>query len=124
VISTEESTIEEEHQVQLGLVDLLIQTVEANEHHEKLSEILDQLIGFTEVHFMSEQLIMRRHSYKGYAQHEGEHVLLTETLLEIRAQAHTQDKELNPTKVRDLRESLLKHIATQDKQLARFLKAH
>lgn len=117
------STIDDEHKVQIGLIDLLTQSVESGEAGEKVLEILNQLIDYSEVHFLSEQLIMRHHSYEGFAEHDQQHADMMERLRAIRAQTDSGNMRLDTEAVKALRELLLQHIATQDRKLSRYLAA-
>ncbi|MCW8949956.1 MAG: hemerythrin family protein, partial [Sedimenticola sp.] len=78
---SEKSTIDGEHAIQIGMINLLGQAIAEKQSITDKTNILDQLINYTEVHFMSEQLIMRQHSYEGYNEHNVEHDNLMEQLL-------------------------------------------
>ncbi|WP_186297666.1 bacteriohemerythrin [Sedimenticola selenatireducens] len=118
---TEESTIAGEHAVQISMIDLLRRSIKEGKSIDEKTAILDQLISYTEVHFMSEQLIMRQHSYEGYDEHDGEHDILMEQLLTINNQVLSNETRLEIKLLRELRELLLTHIATHDKKLANYL---
>jgi hemerythrin len=117
----EESTIAGEHAVQISMIDLLRRAIDEGKSADEKTAILDQLISYTEVHFMSEQLIMRQHSFEGYDEHDAEHDMLMEQLQDINNQVRSNETSLEIKLLKELRELLLTHIATQDKKLSNYL---
>ena len=120
----EELTVVNEHSVQIRLINLLSKAVsDGADNDEKLS-ILKQLIQFSQVHFMSEQLIMRQHGYHGYDEHDNEHVALVDYLHELERALTGQDSGLEQEQLNELRERMLNHIGSQDQKLSMFLSGH
>jgi hemerythrin len=60
------SAIDNEHQVQVALLDTLTENLAAAADPTELEGIMSQVSDYTSVHFMSEQLLMRLHGYPGY----------------------------------------------------------
>lgn len=128
----EEPSIDSEHAVQIDMMDLLSSALDARstasgeggpaENEEDRLRLLEQLVSYTEVHFMSEQLLMRQHSYEGFEAHDAEHSEIMDQLLDILARAEKAPASLDAREVQNLRGLLLNHIATQDRQLSRFLR--
>ena len=58
--------IDKEHQVQIGMLDAFCKLVEKDAPREKIQEMLSQLAEYSEVHFMSEQLLMRMYAFPDY----------------------------------------------------------
>jgi len=105
-----------EHGVQVQLVEALQAALTAGADRGHAEEILDRLLVFTDMHFGSEELLMRLHSYPRYGLHVDEHRRLLESLREIHAriqQGH-QPADL----VDDLRRWLVGHIAGMDRDFA------
>ena len=118
---SEEAIIDREHAVQLGMIDLLSDAIAENKLNREKLEILEQLVSYTEVHFMSEQLIMRQHSYDGFEAHESEHDILMDQLHNIKDEVTQKAVYVDKRALKELRRLLLTHIATQDRLLSDYL---
>ncbi|MCW8847747.1 MAG: hemerythrin family protein [Sedimenticola sp.] len=118
---SEKSTIDGEHAIQIGMINLLGQAIAEKQSITDKTNILDQLINYTEVHFMSEQLIMRQHSYEGYNEHNVEHDNLMEQLLIMKDRVLSKETSVGSQLLNELRDLLITHIATQDRKLTNYL---
>ncbi|MEH6472529.1 MAG: hemerythrin family protein [Halopseudomonas sp.] len=117
----ENATINREHAVQIGMVDLLNQAITEDRPDSEKVKILDQLIDYTDVHFMSEQLIMRQHSYEEFEAHDNDHDALMERLKDLKQQAQASALFNENKALMELRGLLLSHIATYDRKLSTYL---
>jgi hemerythrin-like metal-binding protein len=113
--------IDKEHTIQIQMLNLLTKAVSENNENSEKEEILDQLISFSQVHFMSEKLVMRQHSYPGYDEHEDEHGALMDSLYELKAEVQKSPAGLDLKNLHDIRQMLVDHIASQDKRFSAFL---
>lgn len=117
----EEESIHHEHTMQIRMIDLLRKPDGSADSHK--TSILDQLIAYTDVHFMSEQLVMRQHSYDGYDAHCSDHDELMSRLQVLAEIAHEDKGALDSAAIEKLRTGLLTHIGTHDRKLSEFLRA-
>lgn len=122
VPKTGENTIDAEHDLQMQLLDALSKALEKGGDFSPVKHILDQFIEFSDMHFLSEQLVMRLHSYPGYEPHLEEHTRLMKKVREIRENVFRGDRAPSLQLVHELREWLLNHIATEDAAFGEFLK--
>jgi hemerythrin-like metal-binding protein len=108
--------VDGEHGMQVQLVEALQSALADGGSRTQAEEILDRLLVFTDMHFGSEELLMRLHSYPRYGQHVDEHRRLLESLREIHARIARghQAAEL----VDDLRGWLVGHISGMDRDFA------
>ena len=110
-----------EHQIQLEMLSALCRAVRANTPATEVGEILQQLVAYSEAHFMSEELLMRLNSYDDYDDHVSDHMRMMDELGEMASANASGDSAC----VADQADSALKfigqHIATRDKRLADFL---
>jgi hemerythrin len=113
-VRTGEKTIDIEHDVQVQLLDSLATTLEMSGDSSPARFVLEQFIEFSDMHFLSEQLVMRLHGYPGYEAHLVEHTRLMKKVRQIRESLIDGEKAVNLDLVRELREWLLSHIATED----------
>jgi hemerythrin-like metal-binding protein len=73
-----------EHQLQVRLVEALRRSVAAGQERAVQGALLQQLEDASNVHFMSEELMMRLHAWERYEQHVEEHRRLLEELKTVR----------------------------------------
>src|SRR5208283_3378446 len=95
-----EKTIDAEHDLQMQLLDSLSQSLAAGGDFAPTRHILEQFIEFSDMHFLSEQLIMRLNGYPGYEAHLEEHTRLMKKVREIR-EAIVHGEKVSSTEVKD-----------------------
>ncbi len=117
-----EKTIDAEHDLQMQLLDSLSQSLAAGGDFAPTRHILEQFIEFSDMHFLSEQLIMRLNGYPGYEAHLEEHTRLMKKVREIREAIVHGEKVSSLQLILELRDWLLNHIATSDAAFGEFLK--
>lgn len=122
-VRTGEKSIDSEHEVQFQLLDSLTQTLAKGDEIAAASYILDQFIEFSDMHFLSEQLIMRLHNYPGYETHLEEHTCLMKKVREIRDSVQHGKQQIGLQLILELRNWLLTHIASEDVAFGDFLKS-
>jgi hemerythrin-like metal-binding protein len=110
------ATIDSEHQLQGRLVAVLRDAVESGRDQSVISEILRRVEDTSNVHFMSEELIMRLDAYEDYGQHVEEHHKLLAQLAEVRERFEADPGiDLKPT-IGWVEEWLSNHIKHQDRR--------
>lgn len=117
-----DKTIDAEHDLQMQLLDSLSHALSKGGEFAPTRHILEQFIEFSDMHFLSEQLIMRLHSYPGYEAHLEEHTRLMKKVREIRDSIVRGEKVPSLQIVQELREWLLHHIASEDAAFGEFLR--
>ena len=117
-----EKSIDAEHDLQMQLLDSLSQAIQRGGELSPMKYILEQFIEFSDMHFLSEQLVMRLHGYPGYEPHLEEHTRLMKKVREIRANLMKGEHEPSLVLVQELREWLVQHIASEDAAFGTFLK--
>jgi hemerythrin len=118
-----EATIDAEHDLQMQLLDSLSQTLERGSDFASIKHVLEQFIEFSDMHFLSEQLVMRLHGYPAYERHLQQHTRLMKKIREIRERVFVGEKAPSLPLINDLREWLLTHIATEDVAFGEYLRA-
>ena len=117
-----ETTIDAEHELQMQLLDSLTEALERGGDFSPTRYVLEQFIEFSDMHFLSEQLVMRLHGYPGYEAHLEEHTRLMKKAREIREDVFRGEKAPSLQLIHELRDWLLHHIATEDVAFGEFLK--
>ncbi len=115
-------TIDAEHDLQLQLLDSLSQALAKGGEFAPTRHILEQFIEFSDMHFLSEQLVMRLHGYPGYEAHLEQHTLLMKKIRQIREEIVRGEKGSTLQLMLELRDWLLTHIATEDAAFGEFLR--
>ena len=119
---TGEKTIDAEHDLQMQLLDSLSESLEKGGDFSPTKYVLEQFIEFSDMHFLSEQLVMRLHGYPGYEAHVEEHTGLMRKVRDIRENVFRGEKPPSLQLIQELRDWLLNHIATEDVAFGEFLK--
>ena len=99
----------------------------AREHRDAtaVGGILEQLIAYSEVHFTSEELLMRLQSYDAYEDHVDDHIHMLDVLNQIAGDHAAGNSSLVSGKAEELLAFIGHHIVTRDKHFADFVrKAH
>ena len=116
-----ESSIDSEHDLQMQLLDSLAQALEKGDDFSAAKHVLEQFIEFSDMHFLSEQLVMRLHNYPAYEIHLEEHTRLMKKVRELRDAVFQGQRAPGMQLIQELREWLLDHIASEDVAFGQFL---
>ena len=117
-----EQSIDAEHDLQMQLLDSLSQAIRRGGELSPMKYILEQFIEFSDMHFLSEQLVMRLHGYPGYEPHLEEHTRLMKKVREVRSNLLREESAPSLVLVQELREWLVTHITQEDAAFGSYLK--
>jgi len=106
----------------MQLLDSLTNAIAKGGDFSPTRYVLEQFIEFSDMHFLSEQLVMRLHNYPGYEQHLEEHTQLMKKVREIRETIVRGEQAPSLQLILELRDWLINHIATSDATFGEFLK--
>jgi hemerythrin len=120
-VATGHAGMDAEHQVELSLLAEVRAAMYERGDRALAIDILTQLIDHTNVHFSSEQMLMRLTAFPDFQAHQLEHDELmrqAHTLL-----AHVETGEIEPTVrfIDAMTTWLTDHMVQKDRALARFL---
>ena len=87
----------------------------------QLGTLLDRLIEFTNIHFMSEQVLMRQQAYPGRPAHEAEHDQLMDQMRDFQMRIESGERTLTAADLSTLRDWVFRHIRTKDTAFAQYL---
>lgn len=91
---------------------------------DRISEMLDQLIEFTRMHFSSEEQLMEQTGFAGLAEHRAEHHrLLAEMLQAAHRLQYGEALHLRPV-LCSLHDGFLRHIEGMDQEYSPWLRDH
>lgn len=113
--------LDSEHEAQVRLLDAFENAVRRGLDESVLDSLLQQFIDHTNVHFLSEQLLMRLHAYEAYESHLQEHDELMAEVRKLQA-SYALGGSANTERLIDaLRRWLFVHIHTTDSVLGEYL---
>ncbi len=115
------SSIDNEHRIQIGLLNALYDAVNDKKPASEVNQILNQLTTYSELHFMSEELLMRMYAYPDYDDHVHDHEAMTEFLNDIMKTVTAGQDSLALKTASDMRQFLVSHISTRDEALSEYL---
>jgi hemerythrin-like metal-binding protein len=117
-IGTGVPSIDTEHRLQVSLVNALDELLRRRTEPELVRKTLGQLVDFTSVHFLSEELMMRLHAYPQHDAHKLEHGRLTDQVAEIKNKVEAGDGGAALELVDGLHKWLVGHIKSHDQAFA------
>jgi hemerythrin len=103
------------------MLKALCDAVEEGGPAAKIHEILNQLTAYSELHFMSEELLMRMYAYPDYDDHVLDHEAMTERLNQIMRRYASGQESMALQTANEMRVFLLGHINSRDQALTEFL---
>ena len=117
-LDTGVDSMDTEHRLQVSLVSTLEELLRRGDDPALTNRTLAQLVDFTRVHFLSEELMMRLYAYPQHDAHKIEHGRLTDQVSEI--QRHLAEGEAQPALelIEALHRWLAGHIRTMDRAFA------
>jgi hemerythrin len=117
-IGTGLESIDVEHRLQVSLVNAIEELIQHGKDPVLAASTTAQLMDFTSVHFLSEELMMRMYAYPQHDAHKLEHGRLLEQVSEINRLVASPEPGAALEIVRELREWLTKHIKSMDQAFA------
>ncbi|MFZ4479642.1 MAG: bacteriohemerythrin [Rhodoferax sp.] len=113
--------MDREHEVQLSLLRSLCQAVREQRDSGHVTQLLDQLTAYCEAHFVSEELIMRQHSFEDYEDHADDHCHMMDLFRSIAIDQATGNTSALAAMTEEALSFIETHINTRDKRFAEFL---
>lgn len=116
-----QQTLDNEHLVQLGLADAVVEALRLGEPTASVLPLVGQFVDYTELHFMSEQLLMRLHAYPDYEEHVADHSAMIEQLHRLRDEFGADAGALTAERAIQLKGQMMGHIRNRDAALHAFI---
>jgi len=116
--STGVDSMDAEHRLQVSLVNALEELVQQGADPAVLERTISQLVDFTGVHFLSEELMMRLYAYPQHDAHKLEHDRLKQQVDELRSRLAAGGREAGVACVAELHAWLVGHVRTMDQAFA------
>jgi hemerythrin len=113
--------IDGEHAAQIRLLDSFEKGLRERKSWDELVIVFDRLVEFTNLHFMSEELLMQRHAFPGIDTHVQEHDSLLDQVRKIQGGFGADDPTMTEGELSILRKWLVEHIQTKDRAFVAYL---
>lgn len=113
--------IDSQHKEFIKLTNELSDAIIAGKEEDIIEETLSTLIGYANMHFASEERLMKIHGYPDLAMHKKEHSELKETILKLNHRFNTGQLAHAATIAVFLEGWITNHLQTIDKEYSSFL---
>jgi hemerythrin-like metal-binding protein len=117
-LATGIETVDAEHQLQVTLLDEIAELLRRGADAELTRRAVAQLLDFTSVHFLSEELMMKLYGYPQVEVHREEHARLFGQVREV--QRRVGADEAADVDAGELRTWICDHIQRMDQGFARW----
>ncbi len=113
--------IDNQHKRLVRILNELYNAMSVGKGRDILDKILNELSEYTVKHFYTEEKKMIVHGYPGYSEHKKEHNNFVEKIDDFKYQYAEGNTKITIELVNFLKDWLVNHITTVDKQLGDFL---
>tara|TARA_Y100000294_G_scaffold75127_1_gene70785 strand:- start:79 stop:486 length:408 start_codon:yes stop_codon:yes gene_type:complete len=113
--------MDDQHKKWIGCINRLYEAKQAEKDIDLILKLLDDVIDYTETHFIQEEELIKQHGYKDYDNHKAIHDSLIRELMTLRQRFGTKSQNL-PTKVLQLLNNwVVDHIMKVDRKYGVYL---
>ncbi|MCL4537578.1 MAG: bacteriohemerythrin [Nitrospirae bacterium] len=113
--------IDNQHKKLIGIINELHDAMSKGKSNDILSNVLQDLIDYTRVHFANEERIMNMHGYHDYTAHKAAHEDLLRQVTKFDKEFREGKFGLSIQMMNFLKDWLSKHILETDKKYSPFL---
>jgi hemerythrin len=114
--------MDDQHGILMDAINELRLALVRGSGREKISELLDQYIEFTRMHFWSEEQLMEQTHFEGLEEHRIEHHKMLADLLQTAHRLQYGEGVPLRQMLRNLHEGFLRHIEEMDQQYGPWLR--
>ena len=113
--------MDKQHRVLVGIINDLQQAVKDGYGKERLGDILERLLEYTDKHFADEEKLMKKHGYPGYNEHKGKHIKMKAKVQSLVRDYNSGRVTMSFSVLTFLQDWLSKHIMGTDMMYATYL---
>jgi hemerythrin len=117
-LGTGVESMDAEHRLQVSLVNALEELLRKGGDQALATRTLAQLVDFSRVHFLSEELMMRLYAYPQHDAHKLEHGRLTDQVSDLQRRFEQGETQAALALADGLHRWLAGHIRTMDRAFA------
>lgn len=113
--------IDDQHKELIGIANTLLEAVDNGNGPAVAEKIIKRLRDYTVHHFSSEEALMRKERYPNLSEHMARHGRLKQDVKQFQRLIYERKSPAPAMVMTFLRDWLLDHILTYDREFARFL---
>ena len=113
--------IDEQHKGLFDIINELYEAIKRNKNKEILTDIINKLVKYTEVHFDAEELLMSLYKYPELDEHKKQHGKFTAKIIEFRDNFNPTTLMTSLEVMEFLKQWWMHHVLDTDKQYSPFL---
>lgn len=113
--------IDDQHKGLFDIINDLYEAIKLNKNKEILSDIINKLVKYTEVHFDAEELLMSLYKYPDLEEHKRLHGKFTSKVIEFRDNFNPTTLMTSLEVMEFLKQWWMHHVLDTDKQYSPFL---
>lgn len=116
-------TIDTQHQRWVGFINDLHDAMLVGKGSAIVGQTLTAMLDYTRTHFADEETLLRGLEYPGYAKHKAVHDAFIAKVLDLQRKHEASLTPITREVMNSLRDWLLDHIQTVDREYVPFLKS-
>ncbi|PWU09982.1 MAG: hemerythrin [Terriglobia bacterium] len=117
------NSIDGQHQNLFRLAANLHAALQAGQSQAIMTQLLDRLLQYTQVHFAQEERLMQNAKYPEFAAHKAQHEEFIAEVVRLQKEFKDGRMAISLTMLQFLKRWLAKHIMQSDQKYAPYLKA-
>jgi hemerythrin len=114
--------IDEDHKYIFSLLNKVTEAVSQCQNREIVSDVLNQLLDYTQTHFRDEEALMIRADFPEYMSHHQSHNCLLYQVEDLLEECQRGEAVLNRSLLLFLNEWIVHHILGEDMKFSRWLR--
>jgi hemerythrin len=110
-----------EHRKLVTLIEAMHTSIRDKEPKDSIERVVNEIVDYTQSHFVNEELLMHNEQYPQFADHKVEHQNLIEEVDVFKERLLSNFPDGRQDLYRFLREWLINHILESDKKFAAYV---
>lgn len=119
--SVQVEELDNQHKRLIGLINQLHDAMIEGKGRAVLASILDELVDYTQTHFATEEVMMKKCDYPGLAEHKEAHDDLTQKVKEFQERYRKGQVSVSVELMNFLHDWVVNHVLSMDKRYAPYL---
>ena len=113
--------MDNQHRELVSIINSLQGAINEGLGKERLAEILEKLLSYTDFHFAAEEKLLKKHGYPGFEEHRRKHVAMRGKVLALIQDYKGGRVTMTFSVLKFLQDWLSKHIMGTDKKYSAYL---
>lgn len=116
--------IDEQHKKLISIINKLYEALAAKKERDRVTEVLNELVEYTKVHFAVEETLMRVFHYEEYDAHKEIHDRIVNRVLDFQKKFNAGNDEVGMELLMFLKDWLFDHIQKVDTRYSKHFQKH